>query len=97
MSAGFGFNMAYTVNFEHATADYDIARGGESLKLAFENRSEIIKAPGIDGYVNELAYFMDCIRTRQRPSLVTAEDGFNSVRICEAEERSIASRAIVTL
>jgi predicted dehydrogenase len=89
--------MSYTVNFERATADYDIARGAESLKLAFENRSEIIKVDGIDGYVNELAYFIECIRTGQRPSLVTAEDGFNSVRICEAEERSIAKGEIISL
>ncbi len=89
MAAGFGFNMSYTVNFEHATADYDIARGAESLKLAFENRSEIIKIEGPDGYVQELAYFIDCIQKGQRPSLVTAVDGFNSVRICEAEERSV--------
>jgi predicted dehydrogenase len=97
MSAGFGFNMSYTVNFENATADYDIARGAESLKLAFEKRSEIIKVEGINGYVNELAYFIECIRTGQRPSLVTAEDGLNSVRICEAEERSIANGEIISL
>ena len=68
MAPGFGFNMSYTVNFERATADYDIARGAESLKLAFENRSEIIKVEGIDGYVNELAYFIECIREDRVPA-----------------------------
>ena len=33
MTKGFGFNMSYTVNFERATADYDMARGAEALKL----------------------------------------------------------------
>jgi len=40
MAPGFGFNMSYTVNFEKATADYDIARGKESLRLASEKAQE---------------------------------------------------------
>ena len=97
MAPGFGFNMSYTVNFENATADYDIARGSEALKLAHEKSSETIKIDAKDGYVQELAYFLDCIRAKRRPSRVTAEDGWNAVRICEAEERSIMTGTVIPL
>jgi len=95
MAPGFGFNMSYTVNFENATADYDIARSADALKLAHGKSSEVIKIDSKDGYVQELAYFLDCIRTGQQPSRVSAEDGWNSVKICEAEERSVATGLIV--
>ncbi len=97
MAPGFGFNMSYTVNFENATADYDIARGEEGLKLSGGKSSKIIKVEGGDGYVQELTYFLDCIRAGNRPSRVTVEDGWNAVRICEAEENSIKSGSIVNI
>src|SRR6266568_5154078 len=33
MAPGFGFSMSYTVNFQNATADYDLARGKDALRL----------------------------------------------------------------
>jgi hypothetical protein len=33
MSQGFGFKMAYRVNFENATADYDCTRSERPLRL----------------------------------------------------------------
>lgn len=93
MTAGFGFNMSYTVNFERATADYDIARGPENaLKLYAEGReAETIRCEGGDGYVGELRHFEESIRAGRRPTVVTPEDGVMSLLICEAEERSIRS------
>lgn len=93
MTAGFGFNMSYTVNFERATADYDIARGPENaLKLYAEGReAEVIRCEGGDGYVGELRHFEESIRAGRRPTVVTPEDGMRSLLICEAEERSIRS------
>jgi predicted dehydrogenase len=98
MTPGFGFNMSYTVNFERATADYDIARGKEALRL-----SELGKEPRFipftepDGYVGELKHFVDCIRSGKRPDVVTPQDGLASIEICEAEERSVNQRQIVTV
>ncbi len=97
MSKGFGFNMSYTVNFENATADYDISRGSEALKLSENGATQIIKAEGIDGYVNEFAHLIACIHNNQRPTVVTPEDGWSSVHICEAEERSVASGQMVSI
>ncbi len=97
MAKGFGFNMAFTVNFENATADYDIARGVDALKVSHEGQNQSIKPGGIDGYVNEFAHLVDSIRNGRPTSIVTAEDGWRAVHICEAEERSIASKNIETL
>jgi predicted dehydrogenase len=98
MTAGFGFNMSFTVNFERATADYDIARGKEALRVAEEGKaSRVIECEGPDGYVGELRHFVGCILSGKPPSVVTAQDGLASVEICEAEERSAKERQIITL
>jgi predicted dehydrogenase len=96
MADGFGFQMSYTVVFEGATADYDSTRAGDALRL-FENGRDpqTLKFEGVDGYVGELQYMLDCIRAGKPPSLVTAADGISAIEICEAEERSVKSGAMV--
>jgi predicted dehydrogenase len=98
MAPGFGFSMTYTVNFERATADYDLARGADALKLFEEGQAgRTIALTGPDGYVLELQHLIEAIRTGARPNVVTPEDGLNAVEICEAEERSVNQRQIVSL
>lgn len=87
---GFGFNMSYLVNFENATADYDLSRGDEALKLFVEGQEpEVIKLDEPDGYVGQLTHFVDCIHNDTQPTVVTAADGLSSVEICVAEELSV--------
>lgn len=88
MAKGFGFRMAYTVNFEKATADYDLARGKESLRLTEDGETKAIACDGPDGYVGQLSHFIQSVRAGTQPTVVTADDGVASVEICEAEERS---------
>jgi predicted dehydrogenase len=98
MTEGFGFNMAFTVNFERATVDYDLARGAEAMRLFVEGKAaETIKPEGGDGYVGELRHFLDCIRKHHAPSVVSAKDGLQAVEICEAEERSVTTGAVVVV
>jgi predicted dehydrogenase len=95
MAEGFGFNMAFTVNFERATVDYDLARGAEAMRLFVPGKpAESIKPEGGDGYVGELRHFLECIRVGRPPSVVTARDGLQAVEICEAEERSVTTGAV---
>src|SRR5690606_29525536 len=62
MGDAFGFNMAYTVNFERATADYDLSRGAEALRIYEEGQPARVEAiTGEDGYVGELSHFLACI------------------------------------
>jgi predicted dehydrogenase len=98
MTPGFGFNMSYTVNFERATADYDIARGKEALRLSEEGQgSRVIPFDEPDGYVGELRHFVECARNGRMPTVVTANDGLASVEICEAEEQSVNQRQIIPI
>ncbi|HZO86378.1 MAG TPA: Gfo/Idh/MocA family oxidoreductase [Verrucomicrobiae bacterium] len=98
MAPGFGFSMTYTVNFERATADYDLARGADALKLFEEGQTgRTIALTGPDGYVLELQHLIEAIRTGARPNVVTPEDGLSAVEICEAEEKSVDLRQIVSL
>ncbi len=91
MSDGFGFNMAFTVNFERATVDFDIARGADALKRFVPGQpAEVIQPGEGDGYIGELSYFLDCVRQRRAPRKVTAQDGAAAIAVCEAEAASIA-------
>ncbi len=98
MTPGFGFNMSYTVNFERATADYDIARGQEALRLSEAGQSmRVVPFDAPDGYVGELRHFVECVRAGQPAGVVTARDGLTSVEICGAEEQSVTTRQVVVL
>lgn len=98
MTGGFGFNMAYTVNFENATLDYDMSRGGEALRL-FEagQEAQTLKLEGDDGYIGELRHLLESIQSGKAPTRVSPEDGRIALEICEAEERSIETGRPVAL
>ena len=90
MGEGFGFNMAYTVNFERATADFDLSRGAETLRIFEDDKpARVVAIPDGDGYVGELTHFLEGIAAGRPPTVVTAEDGATAVEICEAEEKSV--------
>ena len=90
MAKGFGFRMAYTVNFETGTADYDLARGEEALKFSADDQTRVIKCGGPDGYVGQLTHFAEAIGKGENHTVVEAEDGVRSILLCEAEEKSVA-------
>jgi predicted dehydrogenase len=91
LADGYGFSMQYTVNFETATADFDLARGEQPLKLITNGKSETVDCGPGYGYAAELRYFLNCIRTGEKPSVVTADDGVRSLKIVEAEVASARS------
>jgi predicted dehydrogenase len=95
MSDSHGFNMEYTVNFEQATVDYNLARGADALKV-YENGQppRTIQCPAEDGYLVELRYLIQCIQNGTPPAIVTAADGLSAVEICAAEEKSIRTGAV---
>ena len=78
-----------TVNFENATADFDISRGSDALQLYQDGKpAETVDIGEEDGYIRELRHIVECIREGRAPSVVTADDGLSAVEICEAEEQS---------
>jgi predicted dehydrogenase len=92
LQTGFGFRMQYTVNFERATADFDLART-DPLELIENGAKTAIPCAPEAGYDLELRYFVDCVRRQQRPSVVTADDGLVALKIIDAETRSIREQA----
>ncbi len=98
MTEGFGFKMEYTVNFEKATADYDSGRGAEALKLYEDGQKpRVITRASEDGYEVELRHMIESIQQGTPPNIVRAADGLSAVEICEAEEESIKTGAVVGL
>lgn len=98
MSGAHPFVMQYTVNFERATAEFDISRGAEALRLYVDGQpAAVVKLPAGDGYVGELTHMIESIRRRRPPTVVTAKDGLTAVEICEAEEESVRTGKLVTL
>jgi predicted dehydrogenase len=98
MTAGHGFNMAYTLNFEKATVDFDLSRGVEALKVFEEGKKpRVMHCKGADGYVGELRHMVESIQAGKAPSIVTPQDALSAVQICEAEEKSIRTGKPVRL
>ena len=98
LAPGAGFRMSYLLNFENATADYDFARGADALKV-FEAGKEpqVIPTTGADGYVGEISYIAEAIRSGQPLTRVTAADGVAAIQLIEAEEKSIQTGTVVML
>jgi predicted dehydrogenase len=98
MTPGFGFNMSYTVNFENATVDYDLARTADALRVFQKGRRpRTIKCKGKDGFAGELNHMVESIRRGSPPTVVNAKEGQSAIEICEAEEKSIRSGKPVRL
>jgi predicted dehydrogenase len=91
MAPGFGFSMSYTVNFERATVDFDMARGPESLKVFEGGQSRVVTCVGPDGYVREVEHIVAQIQSGANAAFIAPEEGLRAVQICEAEERSVHS------
>ena len=103
MAPGFGFCMQYTVNFERATASFDLAAaeapdtGVSEIRsyplMLFEagKQPRAIELPAGSAYEYEIDYFLKCIQENRPPSAFTLDDAARSVQIIEAENESIAT------
>jgi len=93
-----GFEMTYTIYCERATLDFDLARGANALKVT-EHATKQAKTMPLegDGYINEIRYALECAKSGQRPTIVTAVDGMTALEICEAEEKSVKTGQVVAL
>jgi predicted dehydrogenase len=96
MAPGFNFRMEYIVNFEQATAVYDLA-AKHPLTVHRAGKSEPVELPAGMGYDHEIAYFLDCIRTGRRPTRVTVAEAAESVKIVDAERRSVQNGEKVSI
>lgn len=96
-TAGYGFTMRCTLNFERATVDFDFGRDPTLLLSADGKSSPVTEFAKHDGYVGELSYFLTCVSKGERPTRVTADDAVAGIEIAEAEKKSIQSGASVAI
>ena len=96
------FDMSFNVIFEEAGVDYSLGRSEATLMLyrnAKGNRKapapKAVKVAAGDGYKAEMAYLAKCIKNGTAPDVVTAEQAADSIRIVEAESKSVLSGRIV--
>jgi predicted dehydrogenase len=96
MSPGFGFSMQYCVNFENATAIFDLSKPEPFTVITPSGRVPVTLETGM-GYDYEIEYLVKCIKNGKAPSIVTLESAAESVRIIEAERQSMLTGKTVTL
>lgn len=96
MADGHPFCMQYLANFEHATAEFD-SNAEHALTLAQRGETKPITLGEGMGYDHEIAYFIDCVRRNERPTIVTMQDAADAVRLIEAEVASVDSGSTVAL
>jgi predicted dehydrogenase len=93
-----GFNMAFTLDCERATIDFDLARGAGALQISRAGKTRrLLKPAGADGYSAEIRYFVDCVARGQAPTVVTAHDSVTALEILRAEEKSVRTGKVVKL
>ncbi len=91
MPAGFGFNMGFTAVFERAALVWDLTRGKPVSVYRSGAAPESIEAPGADGYLTEIEYFLDCIAGGRTPAVSTPQQSRDAVVVALAEKESILS------
>lgn len=96
MASGFPFQMRFLVNFEHATAAYDLF-APDPLVLYKDGKAEPVAIEKKQGYELEINYLLQCIAERKQPTTVTLRDAAEAVRIVEAEVESVRTGREVTL
>jgi predicted dehydrogenase len=95
MAKGFGFQMQFNVNFERATATFDISRKNPLMLYEPDVEPHPVEVePGM-GYEHEIDYMLRCIQENRRPQAVTLRDAAMAVRIVEAEAESLRRGAAV--
>ncbi len=88
--AGFGFRMRFVVVFEHATADFDLART-PALLLHRGGASETVALPEGTGYDYEVRHLIDAIHLERKPGELraTLDDAIAVAKVLEMERASL--------
>ena len=89
MQDGFPFTMQYTVNFESATAVFDLAAAEKLMVYRKGEAPAAIPVEPTMGYEHEIAYMIECVANGRQPSVVTLAEAAEAVRLIEAEVKSV--------
>jgi predicted dehydrogenase len=78
----------FSCSFHVATADRLLAYDGKELTLTENGKAETIAIPEHDPYVDEIAYFVDCVKTGAAPDRCPPADSARVVQLVEVVKRS---------
>lgn len=77
----FPFEAGYTAGFDKASIRY--RSGSEHITIATDTESKEVPAgDAMEGYAEELGYFIDCMNRKARPEMCLPESAIESIRIC---------------
>jgi predicted dehydrogenase len=108
MPEGYPFSMGLRVIGEGGTVEYGFRAGGVSVEMGRQAGTSLaVYAPGRepepltpplhDAYEAEVAYFVDCVRRGQPPTVTTPEDALAALRVALAAVDSLGSGQVVAL
>lgn len=86
-----GFRMRFLVNFERATAEFDIS-ATPWLRLHMQDRSEDVVLSAGTGYDGQVRHLLEAIRRPELPLRATMDDARSVAVVLEAERASLDSR-----
>jgi predicted dehydrogenase len=92
MTTAFGFEMSFNLVLEKATIVYDLTRQPMFRVCPTTGEAFTPEVVGGDGYLREIEHFAKVVRGQPVEEVLTLEQSRNSVRIVEAEKKSINRR-----
>jgi predicted dehydrogenase len=92
MTGAFGFEMSFNLVLEKATIVYDLTRKPMLRVCPADGPEFTPEVAAGDGYLHEIEYFAKTVRGEPVKPVLTLEQSRNSVRIVEAEKKSIMRR-----
>jgi predicted dehydrogenase len=93
----FPFRMTYHVEFERATATFDVSRTPTVLIRSRGGTDETVDLPAESAYDAQVRDFIDAIASGQRSTRCTLDDAVAVTRILEAEQESTRTGSCVPL
>lgn len=88
---GVPFNMTYAIQFEQASAIFDISAPQPLMLYEVGQPPREIPLEEGMGYDHEIDYFIQCVAGGQPPRQCTVQDALPALQIAEAERRSVLS------
>jgi len=97
MTGAFGFEMSFNVVLEKATIVYDLTREPMFRVCPADGEAFRPEVADGDGYIREIEHFARTVRGESVEPIITLEQSRNSVRIVEAEKKSIHSKERIVI
>jgi predicted dehydrogenase len=92
MTTAFGFEMSFNLILEKATITYDLTRTPMFRVCPAVGEAFTPEVVDGDGYLREIEHFAKVVQGQPVDDVLTLEQSRNSVRIVEAEKKSISRK-----